>query len=157
MSLKLGDTIIETDTWKVLKEEGRVELLPLWACCPVPSFISALPFVCILSEVPRMWTLALHNIVAQFVLNGILVAVSGETADVRACVSKLKVASAEEFLHADVCVYNMSKPSALYSMGSTALTLCSLHAYLDIFLIFRPPQRLPFLLKCSVICCMLWI
>ena len=70
MSLKLGDTIIETDTGKVLKEEGRVELLPLWASCPVPSFISALPFVCILIEVPRMWTLAVHNIVAQFVLNG---------------------------------------------------------------------------------------
>ena len=80
MSLQLGETIIETDTGKVLKEEGRVELLPLWAGCPVPSFISALPFVCILIEVPRMWTLALHNIVAQFVLNGILVAVTGETA-----------------------------------------------------------------------------
>ena len=72
MSLKLGDTIIETDTGKVLKEEGRVELLPLWAGCPVPSFISALPFVRILIEVPRMLTLALHNIVAQFLLNGIL-------------------------------------------------------------------------------------
>ena len=58
LSLKLGDTIIETHTWKVLKEEGRVELLPLSAGCPVPSFISALPFVCILIEVPRMWTLA---------------------------------------------------------------------------------------------------
>ena len=29
MSLKLGDTIIDTDTGKFLKEEGRVELLPL--------------------------------------------------------------------------------------------------------------------------------
>ena len=54
LSLKLGDTIIETDTGKVLKEEGSVELLFLWAGCPVPSFISALPFVCILIEVPRM-------------------------------------------------------------------------------------------------------
>ena len=45
MSLKLGDTIIETDTGKILKEEGRVELLPLGATCPVPSFISALPFL----------------------------------------------------------------------------------------------------------------
>ena len=71
LTLKLGDTIIETGTGKVLKEEGRVELLPLWAGCPVPSFISALPFVCILIEVLCMWTLALHNIVAQFVLNGI--------------------------------------------------------------------------------------
>ena len=129
MSLKLGDTIIETDTGKVLKEEGRVELLPLWAGCPVPSCISALPFVCILIEVPRMWTLALHNIVAQFALNGILVAVTGETADVRACVSDLKAACAEEFFHADVCVYNLSKPSALYSMGQTALALCSLHQF----------------------------
>ena len=110
MSLKLGDTIIETDTGKVLKEEGRVELLPLWAGCPVPSFISALPFVCIMIEVPRMWTLALHNIVAQFVLNGILVAVTGETADLRAYVSNLKAACAEEFFHADVCVYNLSNP-----------------------------------------------
>ena len=127
LSLKLGDTIIETDRGKVLKEVGRVELLPLWAGCPVPSFISALPFVCILIEVPGMWTLALHNIVAQFVLNGILVAVTGETADVRACVSNLKAACAEEFFHADVCVYNLSKPSPLYSTGQTAFALCSLH------------------------------
>ena len=126
MSLKLGDTISETDTAKVLKEEGRVELLPLWAGCPVSSAISALPFVCILIEVPRMWTLALHNIVAQFVLNGILVAVTGETADVRASATNLKTACAGEFFHADVCVYNLSKPSALYSMGHTALALCSL-------------------------------
>ena len=129
MSLKLGDTIIETDTGKVLKEEGRVELLPWLAGCPVPVFISALPFVCILIEVPRMWTLALHNIVAQFVLNGISVAVTGETADVQACLSNRKAACAEEFFHADVCVYNMSKPSALYSMGQTALALCSLHQF----------------------------
>ena len=129
MSLKLGDTIIQTDTGKVLKEEGRVELLPLWAGCPVPSFISALPFVCILIEVPRVWALPLHNIVAQFVLNGILVAVTGETADVRACVSNLKAACAEECFHADVCVYNLSKPSALNSMGQTALALCSLHKF----------------------------
>ena len=67
LSLKLGATIIETDTGKVLKEEGRVELLPLWVGCPLPSFISAVPFVYILIEVPRMWTLAVHNIVAQFV------------------------------------------------------------------------------------------
>ena len=39
MSLKLGDTIIETDTRKVRKEEGRVELLPLWAGCPVPFLV----------------------------------------------------------------------------------------------------------------------
>ena len=129
LSLKLGDTIIETDTGKVLKEEGRVELLPLWAGCPVRSFISALPFVCILIEVPRMWTLALHNIVAPFVLNGVLVAVTGEAADVRACVSNLKAACAEEFFHADVCVYNLSKASALYSMGQSALALCSLHQF----------------------------
>ena len=76
-----------------------------------------------------MWTLALHNIVAQFVLNGILVAVTGETADVRACVSNLKAACAEEFFHADVCVYNLSKPSALYSMGQIALAPCSLHQF----------------------------
>ena len=76
-SLKLGDTIIETETGKVRKDEGRVELLPLWAGCPAPSFISALPLVCILIEVPRMWTLALHNIVAQNVLNGVLVVVTG--------------------------------------------------------------------------------
>ena len=76
-----------------------------------------------------MWTLALHNIVAQFVLNGILVAVTGDTADVRAFVSNLKAAYAEEFFHADVCVYNLSKPSALYSMGQTALALCSLHRF----------------------------
>ena len=127
LGLKLGDTIIETDTRKVLQEEGRVELLPLWAGCPVPGFISALPFVCILIEVPRILTLALHNVVAQFVLNGILVAVTCETANIRARVSNVKAACSEEFFHADVCVYNLSKPSALYSMGQTALALCSLH------------------------------
>ena len=76
-----------------------------------------------------MWMSAVHNIVAQFVLNGILVAVTGETADVRPCVSNLKAACAEEFFHADVCVYNLSKPSALYGMGQTALALCSLHQF----------------------------
>ena len=76
-----------------------------------------------------MWTLALHNILAQFVLNGILVAVTGETADVGACVSNPKAACAEEFFHADVCVHNLSKPSALYSMGQTALALCSPHQF----------------------------
>ena len=110
-------------------EEGRVELLSLWAGCSVLSFISALPFVCMLIEVSRMWTLALHNIVAQFVLNGILVAVTGETADVRARVSNLKAACAEEFFHADAYVYNLSKPPALYSMGQTALALCSRHQF----------------------------
>ena len=129
LSLKLGGTIIETDTGTILKEEGRVERLTLRAGCPVPSFISALPFVCIMIEVPRMWTLALHNIVAQFVLNGILVAVTGETADVRACVSNLKAACAEEFFHADVCVYNLSKASTLYSGRQTALALCSRHHF----------------------------
>ena len=129
MSLKLGDAIVETDVGKVLKEEGRVELLPLWAGCLVPTFSRALPFVCILIEVPRMWTMALHNIVAQFVLNGILVAVTGETADVRACVSNLKAACAEEFFHADVCVYNLCEPSALYNMGHTDVALCSLHQF----------------------------
>ena len=118
---------------KVGKELSSIshlrQLLPLWAGCPVPSFISALPFVCIVIEVPHTWTLALHNIVAQFVLNGILVAVTGETADVRSCVSNLKAARVEEFFHADVCVYNLSKPSALYSMGQTALALCSLHQF----------------------------
>ena len=52
-----------------------------------------------------------------------------ETADVRACVSNLKAACAEEFYHADVCVYSLSKPSALYRMGQTALALCSLHQF----------------------------
>ena len=129
LSLNLGDTIIEIDTGKVLKEEGRVELLPLWASCPVPSYISALPFVHILIEVPCMWTLAVHNLVAQFVLNGILVAVTAETADVRAYISNPKAACAEEFFHADVCAYNLSKPSALDSMGQSALALCSLHQF----------------------------
>ena len=127
MSLKLGDTIIETDKRKILKEKGRGEVLCFWAGSPVPSFKSALPFVCILIEIPHMLTLALHNIVAQFLLIGILVAVTGGTADVRACVSNLKAAFVEEGFHGDVCVYNLSKPSALYSMGRTALALCSLH------------------------------
>ena len=143
MGLKLGDTIIETATGKVLKEEGRLELLPLWAGCPVPSFISALPFVCILIEVPHMWKLALHNIVAKFVLNGILVAVNRETAGVRACVSNFKAACAEEFFHADSCVYNLSKPSALFAWDILLLhrvvCISFRHAYLDTFLISKSP------------------
>ena len=31
------------------------------------------------------------------------------------------------FLYADVCVYNLSKASATYSTGQSALALCSLH------------------------------
>ena len=129
LSLKLGDTIIDTDTGKVLKEEGRVALLPFWAGCRVPSFITALPFLCIRIEVRGMWTLALHNIVAQYVLNGILVALTGETTDVRARVSNLKASCAEEFFHANVCVYNLSKASALYNIARTALAMCSLHQF----------------------------
>ena len=140
LSFKLGDTIIETNRGNVLKDEGRVELLPLWAGCPVPSVISALSFVYIVIEVPRMWTLALHNIVAQFVLNGILVAVTDENADVRACVSNPKAACDEEFFHADVCVYNLSKPLALYSIGLTTLALCSLYQYFA-----RPPRYLSYI------------
>ena len=140
MTLKLGDTIVEKETGKVVKEEGRVELLPLWPGCLVPSCFSALPFVCILIGVARMWTSALHKNVAQFVLNGILVAVPGETADVRVCVSNPKAACAEEFFHADVSVYNLSKPSALYSMGHTALALCILHQFSA-----RPPRYLSYI------------
>ena len=83
---------IETTTTKILKEEGRLEVLPLSCGCPVPTFVSAVLFVCCLIEVPRMWTLAVHNIVAQFLLNGVLIAVTGETVDVRACATNLKVA-----------------------------------------------------------------
>ena len=31
------------------------------------------------------------------------------------------------FFFANVCVYNLFKASALYSMGQTALALCSVH------------------------------
>ena len=82
--------VIEATTGKVLKEEGRPEILPPSNDCPVPTFISALPFVCCLIEVPRMWTLAVHNVVAQFLQNSVPIAVSGEAADVRACVGNLK-------------------------------------------------------------------
>ena len=44
-------------------------------------------------------------------------------------VSNLQAVCAEEFFHADVCVYNLSKPLALYSMGRTPLALCSLHQF----------------------------
>ena len=101
---------------KVLKEEGRLELLLLSYGCPVPTCISALPFVCCLIEVPRMWTLPLHNMVAQLLLNGVLFAVIGEAVDVRACIGNLKVACSEELFHVDVCVYNLSKASVVYSM-----------------------------------------
>ena len=116
ISVKLADTVIETATAKVPKEEGRLEVLPLSFGCRVPTFISALPFVCCLIEVLLMWTLAVHNIVAQFLLNGVQIAVPREIAGVRACIGDLKVARSEEFFHADVCVYNLSKASALYNM-----------------------------------------
>ena len=45
ISVKLGDTVIEAATRKVLKEEGRLEVLRLSYGCPVPTFIRALPFV----------------------------------------------------------------------------------------------------------------
>ena len=48
ISVKLGDTLIETTTGKVLKEEGRLEVLLVSHGCPVPTFISAMPFVCCL-------------------------------------------------------------------------------------------------------------
>ena len=61
--------------------------------------------------------------------NGVLIAVTGETADVRACIGNLKVACCEEFLHADVCVCNLSKASVVYSMGQSALALCNVHQF----------------------------
>ena len=54
ISVTLGDTVIERATGKVLKEEGRLEVLLLWYGCPIPTFISALLFFCCLIEVPRM-------------------------------------------------------------------------------------------------------
>ena len=74
-----------------------------------------------------MWTLAVHNIVAQFLLNGVLIA--GETVDVRACIGNVKVARSEEFFHGGVSVYNLSKASAIYNMGQSALALCTLHQF----------------------------
>ena len=71
--------ILETAKGKVLKEEGRLEVLPLSCGCRVPIFPSARPFVCCLIEVPHVWTLAMHNIVAQFLPNGVLIFVTGET------------------------------------------------------------------------------
>ena len=64
-----------------------------------------------------MWALAVHNMVAHFLLNGVLIAVLGKTANVRACIGNLKVACSEEFFHADFCVYNLSKGSVVCSMG----------------------------------------
>ena len=113
ITVMLGDTVIETATGKDLKEEGRLQVFPLSYGCLVPTFINALPFVCCSSEVPRMWTLAVHNIVGQFLPNGAMIAVAGETTDVRACIGNLNVAYSAEFFHADVCVYNLSKASAL--------------------------------------------
>ena len=121
--VKLGDTVIETATGKVMKQEDRMEVLPLSYGCVVPTFISG-PSVYYLIEVPRMWTLAVHNIVAQFLVNGVQIAVTRETADVRACIGNLKVACSEAFFHANVCVYNLSKASAVYRMGHSALALC---------------------------------
>ena len=66
ISVKQGDTVIETATGKVSKEEGTLEVLPLSYGCLVPTFIGALPFVCCLIEVPRMWTLAVHNMWLNF-------------------------------------------------------------------------------------------
>ena len=53
ISVNLGDTIIETATRKVVKEEGRLEVLSLSYGCPIPTFIRALPFACYLIEILR--------------------------------------------------------------------------------------------------------
>ena len=76
-----------------------------------------------------MWTLAVHNIVANFSLTGDMSALTGETADVRACIGNLKGVCCEEFFHVDFCIYNHSKASALYNMGEAALAFCSLHRF----------------------------
>ena len=73
-------------------------------------------------------------------MNNVLMMITRETADVRAYVSNLKAACAEEFFHADVCVHNLSKPSALYSMRQTPLALCSLHQFSA-----RLPRYLPYI------------
>ena len=83
---------IETATGQIPKEKRKLEVLSLSKGCPAATFISGLPFVDCFIEIQRTWTLAIHNIVAQFLLNGVLIAVTGETANVRACVTNLKVA-----------------------------------------------------------------
>ena len=90
-----------------------------------------------------MWTLAPHNILAQLVLNGILVAVTGETADVRACVSNLRAAYAEEFsmlMYVCTTCPNRHHCTTWDRMLLHCVVCTSFqHAYLDIFLISRAP------------------
>ena len=91
-----------------------------------------------------MWTLAVHNIVARELLNGVPIAINGESADVRACIGNLKVACSEECFHADFCVYNLSKASTVYNMGQSAMALCSLHQFnsrLPRYMSFTQGQR----------------
>ena len=66
---------------------------------------------------------------AQFLLDGVLLALTRETANVGACIGNLKVACFEEFSHTEVCVYNLSKASAVYSMGQFILALCIFHRF----------------------------
>ena len=68
----------------------------------------------------------------------------------------MKVACSNEFFHAHVCVYNLSKASAVYSMGQSALAVCSLHRFtsrLPRYMLFtQGTLSSPLLLKLFVFC-----
>ena len=99
-----------------------------------------------------MWTLAVHNNVAQFLLNGVLIAATSETADLCACVGNLKLACSEEFFHVNFCIYNLSNRPL---HGTTwdnlqwpfAVCTSSVRVCPDMCRLHRVHRQVPFLLK----------
>ena len=69
-------------------------------------------------EVPRLYTIGLHNLVAQLLLSGVPVFIAGESADVKAAVAALKATVVEDVYQCDVSIYNLSTKTPLYTSSS---------------------------------------
>ena len=63
---------------------------------PVPSMISSLPFGYCVIEVPRLYTVGFHNLVAQLLPSGVPGFIAAESADVKASVPALNATVAED-------------------------------------------------------------
>ena len=123
------ESLVESNTGKLIAESGRVELMAMRCGVPVPSIISSLPFAACVIEVPRLYTAGLHNLVAQLLWSGVHVFIAVESADVKAPVAAFKATVAEDMYQCDVAIYNLSNRTPLYTSTSHRVSICSATAF----------------------------
>ena len=74
-------------------------------------------------------TAGLHDLVAQLLLFGVPVFITGESADVKATVAALKATVAEDMYQCDVSIYNLSTKTPLHTSTSHLVSICSATAF----------------------------